>query len=297
MTRINKHSESGLLAWAILLVLSLIWGSSFILIKKSLVAFTALEVGTARISIAFLAFSPMLLSRLKNLKTKDFLYIAIVGICGSLIPAILYAIAQKEVPSAVAGLLNGLTPIFAFILALIFFGRHYKGRHLIGILLGFGGMSLIFFTQVEEEGFPISYGLAIVMATLCYGISANTVGRFLKSVHPLDISVISFGIIGPWALFYLLGYSEFFTHALDHPQGTTSLWALIILAIIGTFGANIIFFKLVQLTDAVFASTVSFITPLVATLWGILDGEVLSTYFFVAMATISAGIYFIKKPS
>jgi len=289
----TDKSESTL-AWILLFILSLIWGSSFILIKKALIAFTPHQVGAGRIVIAFIAFLPLLFYHLKQIKKRDIPALAVVGLCGSGIPAFLYAIAQTKVPSAIAGLLNALTPIFAFVLAVLFFGRALKWRHSIGITLSFMGTILIFLSKHDDGAqFPFVFGFLIVVATLCYGISANTVSTYLKGINPMIISTVSFVIIGPWVTLYLFS-TDFLLTVTEHDYGLKSLLALLTLSLVGTFGANILFFRLIQMTDAVFASAVSFLTPLVALLWGYVDGEALSLFFFFALILIFSGVFMIK---
>jgi len=219
----------------------------------------------------------------------------IVGLCGSGLPAYLYAKAQTEVPSAIAGLLNGLTPIFTFILAVLLFGRKLQARHLLGILLGFLGTSLIFLSKHDgDSSFPILFGLMIMLATFFYAVSANTVSTYLKEVNPIVISTMSFILIGPWMFIYLAS-SDFFSVISQHEDGFLSLTALTILSLVGTFGANILFFKLIQMTDSVFASSVSFLTPVVALLWGLWDGETFHYTFFFALILIFYSVFLIKR--
>jgi len=288
-------ANNSLLSWSLLFLLSLIWGSSFILIKKALIAFTPEQVGAGRIALAFLAFLPMFFYYYKNLARDHLWPLLIVGLTGSGFPAFLYAIAQTEVPSAIAGLLNALTPIFTFLLAVLFFSRIMKWQHSLGIILGFVGTAIIFISKHEGVvEFSLFYGLLIVLATFCYGISANTVSKYLKGVKPLVISTVSFVMIGPWVLAYLFT-TDFFSVIQSHEYGLQSLLALSTLSLIGTFGANILFFRLIQMTDSVFASSVSFLTPVVALFWGYLDGEVFSVYFFFALVLIFSGVFLIKK--
>ena len=221
----------------------------------------------------------------------------IVGLCGSGLPAYLYAKAQTEVPSAIAGLLNGLTPIFTFILAVLLFGRKLESRHLFGILLGFIGTSLIFLSKHDGQiSFPILFGMMIMLATFFYAISANTVSTYLREVNPIVISTMSFILIGPWMIIYLAN-TDFFSIISKHEDGLLSLSALTILSLVGTFSANILFFKLIQMTDSVFASSVSFLTPVVALLWGLWDGETFSYTFFFALMLIFYSVFLIKARS
>ena len=281
----------------LLIFLSIVWGSSFILIKKALISFTPLEVGSARIAVSFMAFLPLFIIQYAKIPWHKWRPLLVVGLCGSGFPAFLYAIGQTHIPSAVAGVLNSMTPIFTFLLAVTFFKAVYKRNQLLGILMGLLGILLLFF--IRQEGgvsMPLGYTALIILATVFYAISANTVGRYLKDVKPLMISIISFVFIGPWVLMYLAS-TDFFEKALDTSQHGWSLLALIILSLIGTFLANILFFKLVQITDAIFSTTVSFLIPFVALFWGFIDGERITIWHFLALIMILFGIYMIKYSS
>lgn len=232
-----------------------------------------MQVGAARIVLAFIAFLPIFIYRFKDIDWSKFKWFLVVGLCGSGLPSFLFAEAQTHINSAIAGVLNSLTPIFTFILAILLFKHAFSKKQLGGIILGFSGIILIFLSKEDASGnFPLLYGSMIILATLLYGISANTVGRFLKETDPIIISTISFIVIGPFVSIYLLN-TNFIDQLQAHEHGTTSFIALLILSIIGTFWANILFFKLVQITDAVFSTTVSFLIPFVALFWGFIDGE------------------------
>lgn len=288
-------ANESVLAWILLLSLSLIWGSSFILIKKSLVSFSSLEVGAARISISFLAFLPLFIRYFREVPWKKILPFAVVGLCGSGFPAFLYAFGQREIPSSAAGVFNSLTPIFTFILSVLFFKGKLYGKQLAGVVLGFTGASLLFLIKKEGEiAFPFFYAMLMVLATISYAISANTVNKFLVDVRPVIISIVSFVLIGPFMLVYLLS-SDFVVHLTQEPAGWTSFAALVTLSLVGTFLANILFFRLIQLTDAVFSSSVSFLIPIVALFWGIIDGEMITAYHIAALGLILSGIFLIKR--
>ncbi|MBT8230182.1 MAG: DMT family transporter [Bacteroidia bacterium] len=290
-----KTSHINYSAWLLLILLSLIWGSSFILIKKALIAFDPVDVGAARIVFAFLAFLPIFIARFNRIDWKDFKWFLLVGLCGSGFPSFLYSIAQTHIDSAVAGVLNSLTPIFTFILAIVLFKHAFTVRQFSGIIIGFLGVLLIFMTKIDgQASFPFLYGFMIILATISYAISANTVGRFLKDTDPILISTLSFILIGPFVLGYLL-QSGFTYQLMHHEQALTSFSALLILSLVGTFGANILFFKLVQITDAVFSTTVSFLIPFVALFWGFVDGESLQWIHLVAVLLILGGVFLIKK--
>ncbi|NNE14098.1 MAG: DMT family transporter, partial [Saprospiraceae bacterium] len=212
-----KNASKSTLAWFLLILLSLIWGSSFILIKKSLVTYSPLEVGCGRIVISFLAFLPLLIHHIKSIPRGKYLPLFIVGICGSGLPAILYAIGQTHIQSAVAGVLNSLTPVFTFILAVVIFKQRFIFHQLAGITLALLGIMVLFFIKVEGSiSVPVFYAALILMATLFYAISANTVKAYLGDVKPIMISVVSFAMIGPFALIYLIN-SSFIEHTTQSP--------------------------------------------------------------------------------
>ncbi len=287
----NNHR----LAWAILILLSVIWGSSFILIKKSLLAFTGVEVGLTRVAISFLAFLPYVLIQIKHVDWTRWKLYLLVGLTGNGLPAILYAVAETQIDSAIAGVLNSLTPIFTLILAWIIWKQKSNVWQVLGIILGFLGTSWLLILGVDGISFDnIPYGLLIVLATFCYGISANVVQHKLSDLSPSMIGALSFLFIGPWAFVYLLFKTDFIHHLTTSEHGLFSFSMVSILAIVGTVISSIIFYRLVQLTNAVFASMVSFLIPIVALGWGILDQEALVWMHVFGIIAILMGIYLVK---
>lgn len=253
-----------------------------------------MQVGAGRVVISFIAFLPLFFYQLKDIDWKKFFPLLIVGLCGSAIPAFLYAIGQTQIPSGIAGVLNSMTPIFTFLMAIVIFKQKFKGRQLIGITLGFLGILIIFLIGYETDvAFDIKYAFLIIVATIFYATSANTVNKYLKGLPPLIISTVSFTLIGPLMLIYLFS-TDFVAQISSHPQGHESFIALLILSLIGTFMANILFFKLIQLTDAIFSTTVAFLIPFVALFWGFLDGELIGIFHMLALVVILAGIYLVK---
>lgn len=284
--------------WAVLLCLSLIWGSSFILIKKSLLAFTANEVGAVRIGISFLAVLPILFARWKHQRWKLIPIFMIVGFTGNFLPALLFANAEVKVDSGIAGVLNSLTPLFTIIIAWIFFRRKFRVPEALGITFGFvGAACLILYTGDTTNMEHITYGLLIVIATICYGLSVNVVNEKLGSVNPIDITVMSFTSVGLFAWLYLFGWTDIIDHATQHPDRVISIASVSFLALIGTVVSTIIFYKLVQETDAIFGSLVAYLIPIVALIWGVVDGEILLISHFIGFGLILLGIYLVKQKS
>jgi drug/metabolite transporter (DMT)-like permease len=275
----------------ILIGLSLVWGSSFILIKKSLVVFDPIEVGAMRIAISGICFAPLFLFRLKKVDRKRWFYFMVVAIAGSGIPAFLYPVAQTHIDSAVAGILNALTPLFTLILGVILFRKVFRVHYLFGLVTGFLGVILLSINDITAEGsIAIFYYFLIILATMCYAISVNTVDSFFKDMDSITLSAGSFVIVGPIGVAYLLG-TDIYTDVTSHPDGYAALLYVFLLAFFGTFLAIMIFFQLVQRTNAVFGSLVAYLIPIVALGWGIVFGESLGVLEFTGMACILLGVY------
>lgn len=279
----------------ILLALSLVWGSSFILIKKALIAFDPIDLACMRISISALAFTPIILLRRKSIPWKNWkLYLA-VGLTGSGIPAFMYFIAQTNINSTVSGLLNSLTPIWTLIIGILIFKNKLDLSKTFGVLIGFlGAALLILFGKSEGANTNLWYGLFVVLGTLCYGMSGNLVKHYFQNVDSIIISATSFFLIGPPAIAYLM-YSGAVTNITWTHDQMYSLGAVLLLSLVGTVLSTIVFYKLIQDTNAVFGSSVAYIMPLVAMGWGFLDGETLGLVVILSMILILVGVYLIKK--
>lgn len=277
--------------WGILLLLSLIWGSSFFLIKKGLIGLSPMELAGSRIVISMMALLPVLLFQLKKIPRDKVKYILGVGIFGSGIPPFLFAFAQTRIESALSGIINATTPLFAFVLGVLFFQVVFSGLKLTGVLMGLAGSALlILFGSDNPSPDTYRYGVLILVATLCYGTSVNIIGRHLREVNALVITSLSFFLIGIPTLLYLL-FSGVPTKVMADPVAQTALGYVAILAIVGTASANILFFYLTQRTSAIFASTVTYLMPVVALGWGAVDGEAVTPYHLVGLLLILIGVY------
>lgn len=281
--------------WITLLFLSFIWGSSFILMKKGLRSFSADQVGALRIFISFLAFLPFGIKYFKKISKKNIFPLFIVGFIGSTIPAFLFAIAQTQVESSLAGVLNSATPLFTLIIGLLFYKSTAKLINAIGIFLGLtGALGLIFYTADGGIFENINYyGLFIVVATICYGINVNHVKYIIKDLNGLELTSLAFMLVGPIAGFYLL-FSDF-SYATSTNDYLLNLGYILILAVIGTVLALAIFNTLIQHTSALFGSSVTYIIPIFAIMWGLFDGEKLSILQFVWISLIFTGVYLVNK--
>ncbi len=281
--------------FGILILLSIIWGSSFILIKKGLDAFSAEQVAGLRITISALAFFPLAIRQWKKVPRKAWGPILVVGLLGSAFPAFLFAFAQTGISSSLAGILNSLTPFFTLLLGVLFFGMTLYKKQLLGVLIGFAGaLALILSTQDIEVSGSVGHAMLAVAGAFCYGISGNTVKKHLQTIPAVTISSIAFLLIAPVGIFYLMGTD--FMERMQYVEGAwVSLAYVSILALIGTVGALLIFFRLVQRTSAVFSSGVTYLIPFVALIWGWLDGESFLFYQWIGLIAIIAGVYAMRQ--
>lgn len=294
MLKINFENKGW--QWATLLFLSFIWGSSFILMKKGLRSFSHDQVAALRLFISFIAFIPFGIKNLKKVNKKNIVSLLIIGFIGSGAPAFLFTKAQTQVDSSMAGILNSLTPLFTLIIGLIFYKSTAKLINAVGIVLGLiGAFGLIL--QSTNGGVIVDtfnyYGLFIIIATICYGINVNQVRYKIKGLTGLELTSLAFMFIGPLAGIYLL-FSDF-SNALTTSDYLLNLGFIAILAVVGTVLALVIFNTLIQHTSAIFGSSVTYIIPVFAIMWGLFDGETLSILQFFWIALIIAGVYLVNK--
>lgn len=280
-------------------LLAITWGSSFILMKRGLQTseglpvFSPEQVAALRMSIASLVLLPVSIPALWRLNKNDLKWLAVVGLVGSGFPAFLFTMAQKHHESSIAGILNSLTPLFTILIGMIVFGRKGDSKKLLGILVGLAGAALLMALKWTDGEKHWDALFLIILATAFYGLSVNVIPYALTHMKPLEITAVSLLFVGiPCVIFSL--YNGSTQVVLENPNGIKSLTFIAILAIGGTVVANSLYFWLTQKTNAIFASSVTFLMPLVAMAWGIGDGEVLSGWYILAAGIMLSGIYLIK---
>lgn len=279
----------------LLFILSLIWGSSYILIKKGLVAFSPVQVGTIRIVFAFFFMLPFAIRHFKLIPKEKFKLLFFTGMVGNLIPAILFALAQTRLESSLTGILNALTPIFVLLIAVFIFKYKIIFLQILGMIIGFiGTIGLSFVSSGGGIGQMNVYVWLIVLATLCYAASLNFIKAYLSGFNSIVITAMSMLSIGPLALIILLT-TNFWDIIKYNPDAFESLGYLAILGIVGTAIGLILYTRLIQMTTPVFASSVTYLIPIVAIFWGLLDHEILYPLHYAGMLLILLGIYFVNK--
>lgn len=282
--------------WFYLIVLSIIWGTSYILIKKGLEGFTAIQLGSARIVIAGFFLFLIGYKSLKTISKEEWKWIAVSGFIGSFFPMFLFAFAETEIDSSIAAILNSLVPLFTLFLGLVAFGISFSKNQLLGVIVGLLGAGfLIFFGTDVNPNQNYWYAGFVIIATIGYAGNANIIKSKLQNVSPMAIAVGNFACIIIPALI-VLPLSGFFS--VETTSGEffwSSLGYIIILCVIGTCIAKVMFNRLVQISSAVFSVSVTYLIPIVGIFWGLLDGENFSLKQFFAALFILLGVYLVNK--
>ena len=279
--------------YGLMLVLGIIWGSSFILMKKGIVVFSTNEVAMLRLGIAWLTLLPFTWKSIKSTPKKAWKPLIIVGLFGNGIPAFLFTEAQSKLDSSLIGILNSLVPLFTFIVAIFVFKTKWKISNLLGILIGLTGAIWL----IAGGGLVLDqahYAWLIVIATLCYSISLNTIKAYLQEMSSIQISSVAFMFVGPPCILGLV-FSDFYPTLMSSKGSWQALAYITILAVLGTSVALVLFNKLVKNSTAIFASSVTYLIPIIAVFWGVIDGEKISINHFLGIGIIFTGIYLVNK--
>jgi drug/metabolite transporter (DMT)-like permease len=286
--------ESKQLKWIYLVGLALIWGSSFILIKKGLIGLSALQVGSLRIIFAAVFLLLIGFKSLSKIPKEKWKFIAMTSMFGTFVPAFLFALAQTEIDSSVSSILNSLTPLNTLILGALVFGVGFERRQVWGVFIGLAGSLLLVFNgAMNHPNQNYYYAILIIIASICYAINVNLIKRFLSDLSPLSITTGNFLVLlfPSLIILYFSGFSE----VVHVEKVQHAVVFIMILGVLGTGIANILFFKLIQMSSPVFATSVTYLIPVVAFFWGLLDNEMLTPVQFVGAFIILIGVYLSAK--
>lgn len=280
----------------LLIILTLIWGTSFILIKQGLKVFAPNEVGALRVTAAGLFLLPFALVRIKELTKDNYWKLFLSGMMGIFIPSFLFATAQTRMDSSVAGMLNTLTPIFTLLVGSIIFKQKFKNLAVVGILLGFVGAIVLMFARSGGALGSINvFALLIVIACIFYACNLNFIKYKITDLNALTITSISVLLISPLAIIYLLGFTEFTTKLGIIDGAWKACGFVVLLGVMSTAIATFLFNRLVKISTPIFASSVTYLMPIVAVSWGLLDGEALGLGHFIGMAAVITGVYLANR--
>jgi drug/metabolite transporter (DMT)-like permease len=273
-------------------MLSLIWGTSFFLIKKGLIIFPPDQVASLRMGLSGLIFLPFMILQFRKFNWKKVHLIVFVGLVSSTVPAFLFANAQIHISSSMAGILNSLTPLFTLFLGILFFRSPFAWLRMAGVLMGLTGAYLLLTRgQILVPEGEVRWGFLIVLATIMYGTGTNIVGTHLKDIPSFQISIYSFGLTGFPLIIYLIGFTNFTDILTTQAGAWQAVGYIFFLSLVSTVLASVIFFELIQQTSPLFGSMVAYLMPMVAMMWGFLDGEEMGWWNFAGMFFILSGVY------
>jgi drug/metabolite transporter (DMT)-like permease len=282
------------LKWIYLIILSLVWGSSFILIKKGLIGLTAFQLGSLRIIFAAVFLLLIGFKSLAKIPLYQWKYIALTSMFGTFIPAYLFAIAQTQIDSSVSSILNSLTPLNTLILGALAFGLQFRRNQIFGVLIGLIGSALLIMNgAIHHPEQNYYYAILVLIASICYATNVNLIKKYLHNLTPLSITTGNFMVLLLPAS-AILFFSGFFD-VVQVPQVQQSVLFILILGVVGTGIANILFFKLIQMSSPVFATSVTYLIPVVAFFWGLLDHEMLTPVQFIGAFIVLIGVYLSAK--
>jgi len=283
--------------WLLLIILSVIWGSSFILIKKSLDHFSPYQVGALRVLIAGIILMPVAVSKYRLFPKKHLKWLILAAFTGNFIPMFLFPIAETQISSSIAGIINSMMPIFVIIVGALIWKFETTKRQMTGVFISFTGVCLLAFGGDDSTQFKIFPILLLLLATLCYAMSTTTVKSKLMDVSSTVLSafVFSFVLFLP-SLIALLstGFVSQFTFTKENMIG---LGFVSLLSVFGTGLAMMMNYRLLKVSTPLFASTVTLLMPIVAIIWGVLDGEKLTAVQFAGTIVIIAGLIFLRVKS
>jgi len=279
----------------LLIILAFIWGSSYILMKRGLDSFSAVQVSMLRIIFAFLALVPFLPKAIQTFNKTDVKYAFVIAIIGSGIPSYLYPLAITHVDSSVTGIINTLTPLFTLLFGWAFFQFKPTLAKIIGLMVALVGAGMLVVKGGSQMQVSIDfYALMAVLATVCYGFSSNILKAKLNHVKAAPLTALTFAIIGPLALIILFS-TNFLQVLQSHPKAFMSLFYIGFLGVIGTALALVLFNFLIKRTDALYASSVTFLMPIVAMFWGFMDNEQLGLTHVMGFILVLLGVFLTNK--
>lgn len=282
--------------WAYLFFLAIIWGSSFILIKKSLLGLTAFQLGALRNIITGIVLLFVGYKGLRQIDKSKWKWIALSGFLGSFFPAFLFAIAETEIDSSITSILNSLTPLNTVLMGIAIFKIATTKRQILGVIIGFIGTTLLIFEGAElNPNQNYLYAGFIIISTLMYAANVNIIKRHLQEVKPLSIAAGNYVFILIPAIIVLCFTGFFSTETFKNPELTNALIYVTILSVFGTALAKFLFNTLIQLSTPAFASSVAYLMPIIALMWGVIDGEAFSWLQGLASFIILTGVYLANK--
>lgn len=290
----NAMAKQNFTNWLLFSLISLIWGSSFILMKESSKHLTGIQIGAIRIFCAGLCFLPFAIVHMRQIPAKKFIPVLLAGLLGNFLPAFLFAIAiSRNGESSLASILNSLTPLFVVLIGIIFFKAKIEKRKILGVIIGFVGLLVL--TLAKNSSASLHSGLILILiATVFYGITVNLVGYYLKDIDGLKIATVSLAFMAiPAGI--IMWQQNVFSIARYDDEARLSILIAVLLGIAGSAIATAFFYILIQKAGGLFASLVTYAIPIVAIIWAVVANENVTVVQILALAIILSGVYMANK--
>lgn len=286
--------ENKNLRFVYLAILALVWGSSFILIKRGLLGLNPFQLGSLRIVFAALFLLIIGFKSIKHIQLRHWKYLALTACFGTFVPVFLFSYAQTQISSTISAILNSLTPLNTLLLGILLFKVDFQRRQIFGVFFGLVGSSLLILNgAATHPDQNYAYAILLILASICYALNVNFIKRYLSDLSPLSITTGNF-VVMLIPAFIVLFFSGFF-EAIQVQQTQDVIIYIAILGVVGTALANILFYRLIQISSPVFASSVTYLIPVVAFFWGLLDNEGLTFIQLIGAAIIMFGVYLSAK--
>lgn len=296
MDKTTSRKSNSLTSWVLFILLAIVWGSSFILMKQGLRSFSYSQIGMLRISLAFIFTSAIAFKYFKYLTKKNWFPLFVVGIFGNGLPYLMFPLAVSKIDSSLVGILNSLVPLFTLIIGIVWFKLTVKWLSIVGIIIGLGGAVWLLMPGLKIDTHTLLYGMYPVVATIFYAISINTIKSKLKDLSSIAITLLSLVFCGVPAIIYILTTDFFHIMATDD-QAWENFGYIGILGVVGTSIAVILFNYLIKETSSIFAASVTYAVPIIALMWGVLDGEDVGWHHASGMLAILFGVFLVNKRS
>ena len=281
--------------WFYLIILSIVWGSSFILMKKALLGVSPIQLGALRMLFTSLFLLMIGFNSIKKIQKKHWIYIVYTSLLGTFIPVFLFSYAILGIDSSIVSILNSFTPFNTFIFGALVFGFSFKKQQFIGIIIGLVGTLILILKGADlNPNQNYWYALLVLLASVGYAFNVNIVKKYLYDLNALSITTGNFLLLLVPSI-VVLAFTGFFTSFEANETGLESLGYIAILSVVGTGIAKTMFNKLVHISNPIFSSSVTYLIPIVAVFWGIVDGEKLSLIQLFTGVIILFGVYLVNK--
>jgi len=263
--------------------------------KKALIALSPMQVGAFRILITAVFLLLIGFKRLLKINRRHWYYLTLNGFVGTFFPAFLFAYAIEKIDSSIASILNSLTPLNTLIFGALLFGFGFKKRQFIGVLIGLVGTLLLILKGAElNPNQDYFYASFILISSVGYALNVNILKKYLHDLDALSITVGNFFLL-IFPTLIVLWFTDFFQSFEVNDESLKGLGYLTILAVFGTGIAKIMFNRLIQISNPIFSSSVTYLIPIVAISWGVFDGEKISLMQFGSGFIILFGVYLVNR--